>query len=160
MLDRAREAMQDSAEAAGSPMFGDHGQAVFPGVFAFVGRATVDDDRQLGRAGQFHLLAKDLLLNIAWRVVVKIIEADFAPRNHLGMPRPLFQAGVSGVVGEARLMRMNADARPDFGIVFLACVMFREANSAIGGVGALAITDCQVRFDAVRFRASEYFVAI
>ena len=51
----------------------------------------MDDDGQLGRVREFHLLAKDALLNVARGVIVEIIEANFAPGNDFGMLRELGQ---------------------------------------------------------------------
>ena len=64
----------------------------------------MDHDRQLGRARQFHLPQEYLLLQLARRMVVEIIEADLAPGNHLGPFRQLFQLLKIGVRGQLGLM--------------------------------------------------------
>ena len=122
-------------------------QTVVPGVLAVVGRAAVDDDRQLGCTRQFHLFEKDCFLDVAWRVIVEVVETDFAPRDDLRMARPLLEAGVSGVVRQIRLMRMNADAGPDFRILCLSSIFLSQLYSAIGCVRSLAVPNCQISFD-------------
>ena len=41
----------------------------------------MNDDGQLARARQFHLLNEDSLLNFARRMVVIIVEANLSPGN-------------------------------------------------------------------------------
>ena len=75
-LDRAGETMQDAAESCGAPDLFDEREAIGPGV------ATVDDDREFGVAGERHLVAEYLVLDVAGRVIVKIIESNFAPCDY------------------------------------------------------------------------------
>ncbi len=76
---RAGEAMENAAESGGTPDFFEELQAIGPGV------AAVNDDGEFGFASEHHLLAKDSVLRFAWRMIVEIIETDFAPGDHLGM---------------------------------------------------------------------------
>ena len=124
MFDAASEAVQNAAEAAGSPMLGNHAEAVVPGILTVVGWAAMDDDGQLRRLCQLHLLAENCLLYISGRVVVKIVEADFSPCNCLGMPRPLEHFGIGGCVGETGFVRMDTYACPDARILWSAVIFF------------------------------------
>src|SRR5207237_7558098 len=112
--------VQNSAEAGGCPLPGDKCEAIFPGIFAIVRRTAMDDDGKLGDASQFQLLEKTLELNFPRRMIVKIVQPDFAPRDHFRMPRPLLQLRVSGLVCQDRFVRMDADTCPDLGIFRLA----------------------------------------
>ena len=160
MIDAAGEAVEDAAERAGTPVRGDHLEAVVPGVFAVVGGAAVDDDRQLRSFCQLHLLQENRFLRFTGRVVVKIVEADFSPGNDLGMARPFEHLGIGGFVGEAGFVGMNADGGPDAGIVRIAIVFFHELNGAVGGRGAVAVADGEIGFDAGLFGAREDGFAI
>src|SRR6202051_267149 len=75
-LNRAGETMQDAADSCGAPDFFDDSEAIGPGV------ATVDDDGEFGVVGESHLVAEYLVLDVAWGVIVKVIETNFAPRNY------------------------------------------------------------------------------
>ena len=91
--------------------------------------------------------AEDFVLRFAWRVVVKIIEADFAPGDYLGMfgqLRQLFEHVWSNLF---RLMRMHADGGVDpvvaFGVGDGGVHLFRAGAGAdrkdgldSGGLGA------------------------
>ncbi len=81
VFNRAGEAMEDAAQAGGAPGFVDDLQAIGPGV------AAVDDDGELGRAGLVELAPEDLLLHLARRVVVVIVEANLAPGDYARMFR-------------------------------------------------------------------------
>src|SRR5208282_2442594 len=97
MLDASREAVQNAAQSDRSPvfagpmfsapMFGDHAQAVVPCVLAIAGGTAMNDDGQLRRSCQLHLLPEDRLLYFTRRVIVEIVEADLSPGDYLGMPR-------------------------------------------------------------------------
>ena len=141
-------------------MFGDRRQAVVPGVLAVAGRAAMNDDGQLRRFCQLHLLQKNRFLRFSGRVVVKVVEANFSPGNHLGMPRPFEHLGIGDLVGEAGFVGMNSDAGPDARIFRFAVVFFRQLNRAVGGVGPVAVADGKVGFDAVLLGAGENRFAI
>ena len=51
----------------------------------------MNHDRQLGRPCQFHLPQEDLLLQLARRMIVKVIEPDFAPGYDPGSFSQLLQ---------------------------------------------------------------------
>src|SRR5208282_2880559 len=141
-------------------MLGDHVQAVVPGILTVVGWAAMDDDGELRRLCQLHLPAENCLLYISGRVVVKIIEADFSPGDYLGMPRPLQHLGISGLVREACFMGMKSYAGPDSWILGLSVVFFRQLNPAVGGVGSVAVADCEIGFDAVLFGTDQHLFTI
>ena len=75
--------------------------------------AAVQDHRQPGLPGHFQLPAEDALLHLARRMIVVVIEADLAPRDHFRMPcqagkaREMLFGGLDGFV------RMDPDGRPD-----------------------------------------------
>src|ERR1700686_1355048 len=69
LLNRAGETMHDAAESCRAPNLLDDREAIGPGV------ATVDDDGEFGVAGERHLVAEYLVLDVAWGVVVKIIQS-------------------------------------------------------------------------------------
>src|SRR5579862_2132604 len=91
------------------PMFAQQGKAVVPGIIAVFGRTAMDHDGKFGDGSQLHLFAKNPLLNVARRVIVEIIEANFAPGYDFGMPRQALHLYISVFIREARLMRMNAE---------------------------------------------------
>src|SRR5208337_11773 len=76
------------------------------------------------------------------------------------MPCPFEQLGIIGVVGKACFVGMNSDARPDSRIFRFAVVLLRHLNRAVGGVGAIAVSDGEVSFDPVLFRARQHFGAV
>ena len=157
---RAGEAMQDAAQAAGSPVLADERQAVVPGVLTVVGRAAVNDDGQLGRFCQFHLLQEDSFLHVSWRVIVKVVQSDLAPGDDSGMARPLCQAGVCRIVCQTGFVGMNSHTRPDFRVLRFPVVFFRQLNTAVGRVGAVAVADGEIGNDAALLRASQHLVAV
>ena len=71
----------------------------------------MNHDRQLGRARQLHLPEEDLLLQLARRVIVEVIEPDFTPGDDLGPLRQLLELLKVGICGQLGFMRMNADGR-------------------------------------------------
>jgi len=50
--------------------------------------------------------------------------------------------GIGSGGGQAGFVGMNSDAGVDAGIVGLAVVLFGQADSAVGGVGSFAVSDC------------------
>ena len=81
-----------------------------------LGLARVDHDRQSQRAGQSNLLAEHLLLHVARREVVVVVEADLPdrPAEWLRVDRrPRLSRRRRGLGCEySRLMRMHADREP------------------------------------------------
>src|ERR1700737_1343152 len=103
-LNRAGETMQDAAESCRAPNLFDDREAIGPSV------ATVDDDGEFGVAGERHLIAKYLVLAVARRVIVKIIQSNLAPRDYFwmfGEGTQLFQMFRRDLLG---FVRMNPDA--------------------------------------------------
>jgi len=78
-LNRAGETMQDAAESCRAPNLFDDREAIGPSV------ATVDDDGEFGVAGECHLVAEYLVLDVARGVIVKIIQSNFAPGDYFRM---------------------------------------------------------------------------
>src|SRR6202041_689174 len=120
-------------------MFRNHLQAIVPRVFAVVGWPAMDDDRQFRGFRQLHLLPKHCFLHLAWRVVVKIVEADFPPGNYRGIPRPSQHLRVRSLRSEMGFMRMSSDARPDSRIFRFAIVLLRQLNTTVGALRTVAI---------------------
>src|SRR5713101_10182372 len=95
--------MQNPAEAGRPPMFFKHVQAIGPGV------AAMNDDGLLRPARQTHLVPENTRLRFARRMIVVIVESDFAPSNDLRMlsqPCQFFQVLRCDFL---RLVGMNAD---------------------------------------------------
>ena len=108
----------------------------------------MDNDRQPGGCGQFHLAAENFFLHIARRVIVKIIQADLTPRDQLGMfcqPRHLFVIGFCGYAG---FMRMQACARED--PVMLLGDLQRAVISSRAGAAANGKNPLQAGFTCTR----------
>ena len=120
----------------------------------------MNDDRQLSRARQFHLLQEDSLLDLSRRMIIKIVEADFSPGDDFGMARPLLQVCICCAISKPCLVRMNADTRPDFRVFLLSLVLFGQANAAVGSVRAFAVSNRQISFDPVLFRPGQHLVPI
>src|ERR1700722_13049574 len=78
-LNRAGETMQDAADSSRAPDLFNERKAIGPRV------ATVDDDGELGVAGQSHLVAEYLMLDVARGVIIKIIQSNFAPSDYFWM---------------------------------------------------------------------------
>src|ERR1035441_6442476 len=76
------------------------------------------------------------------------------------MARPLQQLGIGGIVGKTCFVRMNSHTRPYSRIFGFPVVFFCQLNPAVGGLRPVAISDCQIGFDAVLFRARQDFFAI
>ena len=57
-------------------------------------------------------------------------------------------------------MRMNSDACPDSGIIRFAVVFFSQLNATVGSLRAIAVSDGEISFDSVLFRACQDFFAI
>ena len=69
----------------------------------------MDHDRQPGCTRQFHLPEEYLLLQLAGRVIVVVVESDFSPGNDLGALCQLLQFLKIGIGGELGFVGMNAD---------------------------------------------------
>src|SRR5229473_3097319 len=106
--------MKNSAQPRRAPVLLENRQAIAPRF------AAVDDDGKLCLGGKRELLSKDALLDVAWRKIVVVIEANLAPGNHavlLRQARPFFVMRLRDL---SRFLRVNADGRVD------PVVRFRE----------------------------------
>ena len=72
-VERAGEAMKNSAEAARLPVLFENREAVVPRI------AAMNHDRALRGARLLELPPEDALLHVPRRVIVVVIEAHFAP---------------------------------------------------------------------------------
>ena len=101
----AGEAVKDAADLAGALLVQDAERVV-------LGLAGVDHDRQPQPARQPDLLAKHLLLDVARREVVVVVEADLAdgPRQRLRVDR-LRSPAAPPPSGSRRTSRPRAGAR-------------------------------------------------
>src|SRR5260370_12292168 len=107
------EAVQDAAESGGSPVVAQHLYGVVPRIFAVVRRPAMDDDWQAGGASLLHLPAKDLLLHLARRMIVALIQPYLAPTDDLGMFGEVLPFGIVGFARQLGFVRMNAQRRED-----------------------------------------------
>ena len=90
----------------------------------------------MGRvAGNLHLLGEDLLLHVARRVIVKIIEPDFSDRNDFGSLYELLHPIIGCLVGKFRFVRVNSDCGVN------KFVLLSQANPAVKILGPLAVSD-------------------
>ncbi len=83
-----------------------------------------------------------------------VVQADLAPRDHLGMPRQLLHGLVSGIVREPRFVRMDPDGRVH------ERMLFRELNAGIERGRAVAIADGDHGPHSGLARASDHLLAI
>ena len=96
------------------------------------------------------------LLHVARRVIVKVVEADFAPGDDLGIAGQSLQFVEVGWLGEFGLMRMNAYGRVN------PVVLLREFDGAIqrAGPGPSPLPMASMRGDAGFLGAGEDVSAI
>src|ERR1700730_2716733 len=87
VFESAGEAMKDASEPGWFPDFFEKIEGVRPGI------AAMNDDGKLCGLGQSHLFAKDFLLDVARRMVVEVIEADFTPGDYFGVMGKFLQCG-------------------------------------------------------------------
>src|ERR1044071_5245210 len=83
MRPAASEAMQNSTHAAGFPVLIDQRETILPGILAVFRWPAVDHNRQLRSARHLHLSYENLLLDLARRVIIEVIQPDLPPGNHL-----------------------------------------------------------------------------
>ena len=114
----------------------------------------MNDDRQVCGACQLHLPHKDLLLHIARRVGVEIIQSDFAPGNYFGMPCQSLQFLEIAIGGQLGLVRMNANRSVK------KLVLLRESNAAIERPRPISIADRDDGVDTGFSRARNHLLAI
>jgi hypothetical protein len=114
----------------------------------------VDDYGQSVRLSEVQLAAENGLLDVSRRVVVVIIEADFADRDDLLVLCKLFQFKKMLLGGELRLVRVDADG----GVNPVAAFGHFEARSQAMGTGAT--TDGYEMPDAAIPRPVKHLLAI
>src|ERR1019366_8088662 len=84
------------------PLLIEYLQAVRPCLPA------VDDDGPLGSTRLLELPAKHSSLYVAGRMIVVIVESDFAPRDHARMPSQPVEFGVMRISRVPCLVRMDS----------------------------------------------------
>src|ERR1700722_4996712 len=87
-------------------------------------------------------------------MIVKVVESDLAPRNHLGMPRQMLHRCVGGFIRESRLVRMNADGRVHKGM-FLG-----ESNARIERGWPVAVANGDHGLYSGFARANNHILAV
>ena len=132
----------------------DQPKAIFPGIVARFRRAAVNHDGQLRRRRQFHLPYEDFFLHVPRRVIVKIIQPDLAPGDHLRMLRQAFHVLIGGFIRQPGFMGMNADRRVD------EIVLFRQANSAVDVLGTVAVADGDDGLHSSLARPRDHLLAV
>ena len=143
---RRRKAVENSAQAGRAPIAFEDREAIVPGV------AAVDHDWQLRRARLLELPPEDALLHVArgLLLVIVVIEAHLAPRDHARVPCELVELREVLLGGGLRVVGVNADGRVD------PIVLFGERNRGVDALGgARSAADRQQRFDARRAGALE-----
>jgi len=105
-LDAARERVEVApcASELGARDDGEH---------PLVGVAVVDDRRQAGRRGDSELGGEDVLLHVAWGVVVVEVESALPHRDGARMGEESAQALLVPLGPARRLVRMDAEGAPD-----------------------------------------------
>src|SRR5437867_5510328 len=119
-----------------------------------VGISCVDDHRQIELLRYRQLPAEYFALNIAWRIVVVVIEAGFADRQHARMPDELFHQAVMPFFDFRSIVWMDTGACID------PVVFFGDWNSTSHLVGTTAVSDRQYLSDSRIPGALEYGIAI
>ncbi len=148
-LRRAAETVQDAAELAVGPLVFEEAKGVVPGL------AAVNDDGQVKAAGALELLAEDLLLNVARRVVVMVVESDFTPGQQAPLPGArgeLVQQLIGGVAG---FVGMDAGGHPE-----KAVVLGRQQQSLLDVGGACGFGEGEDAGDASLVGAREHGIAV
>src|ERR1700676_5486003 len=133
VFESAGEAMKDATEPGWFPDFFEKIEGVRPGI------AAMNDDGKLCGVGQSHLFAEDFLLDLARRMVVEVVKADFAPGDYFWAMRKSFQCGEMFGSDLLGFMRMDADAAVDpvvgFGVGQSGVEFFRAWTGADGQDG-------------------------
>src|SRR3954447_10539863 len=129
--------MQDSTQARTLSMLLDKIKTLFPRIIAILRRPTMNDDGQLGRTRHLHLPNENALLNIARRMIVKIVEPNLPPRNHLRIARELLEFRKVRLSCQLGFMWMNTNGRVD------GLVAFGDFDGAIERTGAVAGPDSE-----------------
>ena len=144
----AAETVEDAAEACVGPILPQNGDAIGPGF------ATMNDYRFSDTVGDGELVAEDLLLNVARRVVVVIVESDFAPADNANVAGVGFRFLKMARSGEFGFVGMDADSGVDPG------VLLGEGNCGVELVGAGSAADGEDGGDAGFASAGKDGVAV
>src|SRR5258706_287236 len=142
VMQAASEAMQEASQPTRCPMLAQKCERVIPGILTIVRGAAMDHDWLLRRSRKLYLAQEDLLLRLARRVIVKIVEPDLAPGNHLGMARKLLQLHIRFFRCILRFVRMNADGGED------PIMLFGEIQGAPKGSRLFTDADSEDRLHA------------
>src|SRR5690348_7893779 len=102
LLEGAAEAVENSAQARRAPVSVEEREAIRPRF------AAMNNDGFADAAGQLELLDKNALLDFAGRMVVVIIEANFAPGEKLRMFRQICELVVIRGRSEPGFVRVNS----------------------------------------------------
>src|SRR5581483_743912 len=115
----------------------------------------MDDDGKVQRARNAKLPAEDFSLHLAWRVIVVVVETDFAPGNDARVFRQLNETRFHRIVEQFGIVRMNADRAKDF------FVLLAQRYSAFEGAAVrIARAHIEHRRDARSARARNYVITI
>ena len=115
----------------------------------------MDHHRQLRGARLLKLAPKDLLLHVARRMIVVIVEAHFAPGDHARIAAELVELREMLIGGGTRIVRMDANRRVD------PIVLLGEGNRGIEAfLGPVPLPMASRASDARRARAIEHRVAV
>ena len=140
--------MHDARQAVRLPMLFQQLERIVPGF-------TRMDHDGLARFGRNrHLFDEHRLLHIARRMIVVIIQSDFAQRQHLRMRQQLGQLLCSFRRRLRRVVRMHAHGRID------GCVAIRQARRYLDVRRTIARSDCQHALDSGRECAIDDGIAI
>ena len=116
---------QEGEISAGCAFVFQNGERVVIGV------AGVDANRHAAAPGGADLAAEHVCLHIAWRPVVKIIEAGFADRNDLGVRNEVEnRLFLRQILLGGGVVRVGADRAPDVLAGFGQCQLLWRARQA------------------------------
>src|SRR5713101_5983459 len=140
--------MKNPAQPRRAPVLLENRQAIAPRF------AAVDDDGKLCLGGKRELFSKYALLDVAWRKIVVVIEANLAPGNHAVMLRQAREFIVMRLRDFFRFVRVNADGGVD------PVVRVGERQRRVELLRAGACADGEECGDSCRARPLEHFRAV
>ena len=121
----------------------------------------MNDDGQLSRFAPAPSAAGRLAFCMSrGRMVVKIVEPDFSPSDHLGMARPFEHSGIGGRRWRDWLREDEFQRWPRFADIPVCRHISRPGECRSRRCQAFAVADGEIGFDAILFRASQNLVAI
>jgi hypothetical protein len=110
--------------------------------------------------GNPHLVEEGLALALAGRVIVVIVQANLSGGKNLGLAQERVQLRQRGLIGELRLVGMNAGSREDTRQVRPTGVTPRQIESAVHRFRSFADADRENGVDSLRPGASEELVTV